>query len=426
MADRKIRVGVVGASRGASLASHAPHVGMELVAVCDNWDKRLQSAQDRFPQAVVYSDFDSFLEHDMDAVILANYFHQHAPLAVKALCAGRHVMSETSACITLGQAAELSRAVEQSGRIYMFAENYAYFAHVQEMRRLYQLDEIGEIRYAEGEYNHPMSALERNRLSPGLDHWRNNIPSTYYCTHALSPLLYVTDSRPIVVNAQSIQFSEKDEQNLHVKRTDMASVILIRLDNGAMARLMGTGLRGHSVWYRFHGTRGLMENLRSGDSSMLRVVHEAWDRKPGDVAEKIYKPDFPEHADLAAQAGHGGGDFFVAYRFAEAIRTGEQPWMNVYRAIDMSIVGIQAWRSCLSNGAPVEVPDFRDEAVRQRYESDDWSPMPEDRKPGQPWPSIQGEIRPTHEAISAAGRVWKDLGYEDGQTGNEAKTGDRQ
>jgi len=31
-----------------------------------------------------YTDYDRFLEHDMDAVILANYFHEHAPFAIKA------------------------------------------------------------------------------------------------------------------------------------------------------------------------------------------------------------------------------------------------------------------------------------------------------------------------------------------------------
>ena len=60
----------------------------------------------------------------MDAVVLANYFHQHAPFAIKALKADKHVMSETAACHTLGEGVALARAVEKSGKIYMFAENY--------------------------------------------------------------------------------------------------------------------------------------------------------------------------------------------------------------------------------------------------------------------------------------------------------------
>ena len=29
-----------------------------------------------------YTDYERFLEHDMDAVVLANHFHEHAPFAI--------------------------------------------------------------------------------------------------------------------------------------------------------------------------------------------------------------------------------------------------------------------------------------------------------------------------------------------------------
>lgn len=78
----------------------------------------------------------------------------------------------------------------------------------------------------------------------------------------------------------------------------------------------------------------------------------------------------------------------------------------------MSLIAVQAWRSCLSNGASFEIPDMRNEEVRKKYENDDWSPFPEDRKPGQPPSSIQGFITPSDEAISYARSVWKEMGYE--------------
>ena len=402
----KTRVGVVGVWRGMTFVHHAESVGMEVVAICDTRADRLAKAGES-SGVTKYTDYDRFLEHDLDAVILCNYFHQHAPFAIKALNAGKHVMSETAACKTIGEGVALARAVESSGCIYMFAENYSYFAYNQEMRRLYQAGEIGEVQYAEGEYNHPMSARIYNELGPGLDHWRNHMAPTYYSTHAMSPIMFVTDTRPTSVNALSIPFSDRDTETLHVKRGDVGFVLMARMSNGSAARLMGLTMRGESIWYRFHGTRGLMENLRTGNQSMLRVVHEEWDRGPGDVSEKIYKPEFPVHADLARRAGHGGGDFFVTYEFAEAIRTGVQPWMNVYRGLDMTLVGIQGWRSALENGAPYPIPDLHDETVRKIHENDDWSPYPEDRHPGQPWPSITGEVTPSAEAVAAARETWE-------------------
>ena len=410
---RNIRVGVVGVRRGQSFArGTGPHLGMELVALCDTWKERLQEAGKEFG-VTTYADYGRFLEHDMDAVILANYFHQHAPFAVQALRAGMHVMSETSACHTLAEGVALAREVERSGKIYLFAENYCFFNYNQEMRRLYQADEIGEVRFAECEYNHPFHAAGYNRLAPGEDHWRNWLPSTYYCTHALGPIMYITGTRPLSVNAHSIAYCRRDRERDHAVRGDPGSTILCRMDNGSVVHAFGLKLRGHSVWYRLHGTRGLMENLRTeGETTKLRVVHEPWDMRPGDVREKVYTPEFPVHAERARQAGHGGGDFFTNYHFAEAIRSGKPFYLDVYRGIDMSLVGIQAWRSALTDGAPVEVPDFRDEAVRQQHEQDRWSPFAEDQGPDAPPPSIKGMNPPSPGRMAAARKVWKEMGHK--------------
>ena len=196
-----IRVGVVGVGRGQSFAAGANElVGMELVALCDNWEERLHALGQKLG-VTTYTDYESFLEHEMDAVILANYFHEHAPFAIKALSAGMHVMSECTCNATMAEGVALCRAVEQSGKVYMLAENYPYTVFNMEMRRLYRTGEIGEVTYADGEYNHPMSVENGLDISPGLNHWRNWLPSTYYCTHALAPLMMITDRMPVKVNA---------------------------------------------------------------------------------------------------------------------------------------------------------------------------------------------------------------------------------
>lgn len=406
-------MGIIGVGRGVGFARGAGHVGMKVVALCDTWEEKLDEAGKKFPDVTTYTDYDRFLEHDMDAVVLANYCHQHAPFAIKALKAGKHVMSEVIACKTMAEAVALVRAVEKSKKIYMMAENYCFFVYNQEMRRLYRAGEIGEVQFAECEYNHPGASKYVNQLAPGIMHWRNWLPSTYYPTHALGPIMYITETRPVSVNGQAIARSPRDKETKHVRRNDAGSCILLRMDNGAMVHILGLALRGHSIWYRLHGTRGLMENLRThGNQGKLRIVHEEWDMKKGDVREKIYQPEFPVRADLAAKAGHGGGDFYTSYFFARAIRIGKQPWLNVYRSLDMSVIAIQAWRSALSNGAPHEIPDFRKESARRKYVKDNWSPFPEDSGPGQPPSSIKGFIKPNTKQISAARRVWKEMGYE--------------
>jgi len=408
---RTIRVGVVGVGRGRTFMHTARVVGMELVAICDTWEEKLSQVGKELGVAT-YTEYEKFLEHDMDAVVLANYFHEHAPFAVKALDAGKHVMSECAACHTLAEGVALARAFERSGCIYMFAENYPYAAYNQEMRRLYRKGAIGEFKYGEGEYVHPDPAAVKMARSCGYNHWRNWIPATYYCTHSLAPVMYITDTRPVKVNGFVIPYDYADPtMTMTVKRQDVASVIICRMDNSAVVKSLHGGLRGHGNYVRIHGNRGLMESCRYGDRASLRVRREPWEKRKRDPVEMIYQPDFPVHHDKAVRAGHGGGDFFTSYHFAEAIRTGQQPYLDVYRAIDMSIVGILAWRSALADSAPVEVPDFRKESVRRLYEDDDWSPDPARRKEGQPPCSILGDIKPTREAIEFSRNVWRKQGY---------------
>lgn len=409
-----IRVGVVGIGRGQAFATAAANdlLGMELVALCDIWESRLREVGKQYGVAT-YTDYDRFLEHEMDAVVLANYFHQHAPFAIQALRAGKHVMSECAANKTLAEGVALCRTVEETRLIYMFAENYPFTVFNQEMAWLYRQGEIGRVLYAEGEYNHPFDDEGLLRLAPGRLHWRNWLPSTYYCTHALAPLMYITDTWPVAVNALSISAPELEDRR--IRHGDTGSVILCRMDNGAVFRLMGVIIPGHSNWYRLHGTRGAMESVRGPGyfgPGWVRVWHEPWDCRPGEVTDRTYVPQWREHADLASRAGHGGGDFWTSFHFANAIRSGEQPYLDVYRGVAMSSVGILAWKSALAGGAPFAVPDFREEASRAPYENDHWSPFPEDAGPGQPPPSIRGFFPISEEALARAREVWREMGFE--------------
>lgn len=409
---KTIRVGVVGVGRGQSFIRSAESNGMELVAICDTWAERLHQVGGELGVAT-YTDFDDLLAHDLDAVVLANYFHQHAPLAVRALEAGKHVMSECAACHTLAEGVALVRAVEKSGRVYMLAENYPYMAYNQEMRRLYMEGTIGTFKYGEGEYVHPDPPEVKLGRSFGFDHWRNWIPATYYCTHSIAPVMYITDTWPAKVNGFAVPYDHQDRtQTLTVRRSDTCAAIICRMDNGAVLKSLHGALRGYGNYVRIHGNQGLMENCRHGDKQRLRVWQEPWEKPEGAPVETVYTPDFPAHHGEATRTGHGGGDFFTTFHFAEAIRTGTPPYLDVYRGVAMSIVGVLAWRSALSDSAPVHVPDFRQESVRADYEDDHWSPDPARAGQAGPPTSILGDVTPSDEARALAAKVWSDKGYE--------------
>lgn len=51
----------------------------------------------------------------MDAVVLANYANEHAPFAIKAMRAGKHVFSEVLPVQTIKEAVELIETIEETG-----------------------------------------------------------------------------------------------------------------------------------------------------------------------------------------------------------------------------------------------------------------------------------------------------------------------
>ena len=287
-----VRVGVLGLRRGAALARLSRQAGMQLVAVCERDDRRREAAT--APGAVAYRDVEPFLEHEMDAVILVNDFDQHALVAIRALDRGLSVLSETAACRTVAEGVALVEAAERSGGVYMFAETYPSMPLTREMRRRYQAGDIGEVRYAEAEYLDEPADL--TSMASDRAHWRARTPATYYCTHSLAPVAAITGTRPVQVSAFVVPTAAGPEALERARRgRGWAALLAVRLDNGAVLKsLHGFLEAGQQAWVRLHGDRGLMENLRHGDTRTLRVVWDAEDGQDGRRAEEVYLPWPPE------------------------------------------------------------------------------------------------------------------------------------
>jgi predicted dehydrogenase len=376
--DRAVRVGVLGLRRGAALARLAQQAGMQVAAVCERDDRRREEAATALGVAA-YRDVEPFLSHAMDAVILVNDFDQHAPVAIQALDLGLSVLSETAACRTIAEGVALAEAAERSAGVYMFAENYPYMPFTREMRRRYRAGDIGEVRYAEAEYlDEPadLASMVNDRA-----HWRARTPATYYCTHSLAPVAAITGTRPVEVSGFVVPTAGGPEALERARQgRGWAALLVVRLDNGAVFKsLHGFLEAGQQAWVRIHGDRGLMENLRQGDTRTLRVV---WDVKDGlnwRRAEEAYLPWPPEvPATDADPMGDGVAELLLLRDFTSAVRHRTAPDQDVYFGVELSITGIQAMRSSLAGSVPFDVPDLRRPDLRRAYAADDWFPeLPE-------------------------------------------------
>ena len=112
----------------------------------------------------------------------------------------------------------------------------------------------------------------------------------------------------------------------------------------------------------------------------MRLCYNGWVCPEGKETENEYEPKWQDEklGKIADTAGHGGSDFFVVYNFVKDIEAGREPYWNVYRATATASVAILAWRSILNNSACYDVPDFRREEDRRKYEFDNITPFPDE------------------------------------------------
>lgn len=380
--SKKVKVGVFGARRGMTMIGVlAHHPDAELVAICDQFDHLLKDCEklalETNTEIALYKDFEQFFNHDMDAVVLANYATEHAPYAVKLLRSGRHVLSEVLPVENLAEAVALVEAVEESGKVYTYAENYCYFPATSEMKRLYRQGEIGEFMHGEGEYVHDCESIWPRITYGDKNHWRNNMYSTFYCTHSIGPLLTITGTRPVRV----VGFETPNVANLAKLgyKGGTSGMILMQMDNGATVKSLHGNLKREpgAIWYSIYGKKGMMESDRWHDGiARINIFCE------GDSlteTELSYRPKARIQSELAAKtAGHGGSDFYTVHYFLEKVldRPSGEETIDVYQALDMGVPGILAYRSIVNGNIPIAVPDFRDKKAREEYRHDRWSTNP--------------------------------------------------
>ena len=370
---KKVRIGVIGVGRGKSMIRYCAAVdNAEIVAICDKWAEGLDMMKKKMTGRPIayYTDYDEFLKHDMDAVVLANYATEHAPFAIKAMKAGKHVLSEVLPVQTMKEAVELVETVEETGMIYAYAENYCFMPAPREMRRLYREGKLGEFEYGEGEYAHNCESINAEITYGDPDHWRNNTFSTFYCTHSLGPIVHITGLRPVsVVGFESLK---TDRARRMGRKRGQFGIEMVTLENGGLVKSVHGDLYRNSIWYTLYGSKGRMESAREdADNDGVYRLYVNCDEYSGEYAERpveSYLVDMEEGAD---DFGHGGSDYYCMKHFINRLlgdKTAEI--IDVYEALSMSLPGIFAYRSILNGCVPIRIPDLRQKKVRDEFRND--------------------------------------------------------
>lgn len=147
----KVKVGIIGI--GNIGTAHASAIyqgeidGMELCALCDISPQRLAQLKEEFPGVPTFASSDELIKSNLvDAIIIATPHYFHPVIALEALKAGIHVLSEKPiGAYTYGMD-ELMEAHKQSGKVFSVMLNQRANKLFKEAKRIIDSGEIGEIK----------------------------------------------------------------------------------------------------------------------------------------------------------------------------------------------------------------------------------------------------------------------------------------
>lgn len=363
---QQINLGIVGAvGRGGSFRRSVEAIPeLRLHALCDINAEGLAKAAGELAVGNTFTDYLRMLDSgQVDAVIVGTPMPLHVPQAIEALRRNIHVISEVPAAVNVEECRRLVEAAKASKAIYMMAENYTYSKPNQVVKELVRRGLFGEVYYAEGEYLHELKGL--GERTTWRRHWQNGIDGITYGTHSLGPILQWYEGQRVtrVCCAGSGRHHTDPRGEPYAQDT---SVMLCQMSGGGLAKIRVDMIsdRPHAMTnYQLQGKDGCYESARAkGEINRiwLRAKSEtlAWT----DLAS-IWDDYTPESwirlADLAAKAGHGGGDLLELVDFVDAV-TGKRPCpIGIHEAMDMTLPGLISQHSIQQRGAWLDVPDSR-------------------------------------------------------------------
>ncbi|KIL52876.1 Gfo/Idh/MocA family protein [Jeotgalibacillus campisalis] len=145
---KKVRVGIIGCG-SITGKRHFPEYKanehVEITALCDLVEERAKVYADEVG-ANVYSSFEDLLEDpSVDAVSVNLPNALHAPVTIKALQAGKHVLCEKPMATSVQEAEDMIQAADEAGKTLMIGHNQRFVASHEKGREYIQEGRLGRV-----------------------------------------------------------------------------------------------------------------------------------------------------------------------------------------------------------------------------------------------------------------------------------------
>lgn len=354
------------------------HPLVSRVALCDILSDRVARAAREFQIAETYSSLEELCRADLDAVAIFTQPWLHAPQAIQAMEAGKHVYSAVPV-IMLSSGDEMlewcCKVVETSrrtGQLYMMGETSYYRAEAMFCRRRAAEGAFGRFVLAEGAYFHDIDdpgcslrEVARHRWGDQWDESKTGGVPMHYPTHSLGGLLSVMREPLVEVSAIGYVHPKDDWFRPDVDGGNPFSneTALFRCANGAAVRICEYRRIGHYGYEGFslYGTEGSLTDGPGGvhwvtkQGAARLTVEEMRDPLPPEVLEAYSRG---QAGDSEVYGGHGGSHAYLVDEFVQAVAAGRQPAVNAWEAARYFIPGIIAHKSALRDGELLKIPDL--------------------------------------------------------------------
>ena len=176
----KVNVGIVGAAGRLAAVAHANGLirndRARIIAICDLDREVLESRAREWNAPKRYTDYHDMLnDGDVDVVDILTPPYLHAPMAIDAARAGKHIIVEKPMCTSLQEADAMVQAARGNGVKLMMAESYVFLTTHVRARQLIDAGEIGNpvhIRQMKGRWVTRGGQIQVSTGEGGAHPWR--------------------------------------------------------------------------------------------------------------------------------------------------------------------------------------------------------------------------------------------------------------
>jgi predicted dehydrogenase len=388
---KPIKIGILGTGAFARVFTplFKAHPQVRAVSLTERLPERLAAESALAGVTECYGSFDELLRSDCDAIAIFTPRQTHAPFAIAALRAGKHVYSAVPVGVSIGEITQIEATVRGTGLIYMLGETSYYYPSTIFCRELWRQGKFGRFVYGEGEYMHDMAHgfYEAFQQSGGPD-WKRvaGVPPMYYPTHTASMICSVTGAR--LTDVSCLGQVDRHEDGIFRRGANewdnefSNESALFRTSDGGSARLnefrrIGN-YGGRSVRLSLFGTQGCFEEQPEGEvfvNHNLEIYRLTELLSCAPVRKEIHPGNEGEfHSGLAAvhpawrlprefnglENGHHGSHQFLVDDFVRSCLTGALPPNHIWAAARYNIPGLVAHASALKDGERLPIPDLGD------------------------------------------------------------------